>query len=89
MTVNRERWIVNRDLTRHRTAAACLVVCLAASLPAAAQTQEAKPETAAEKPQSKKEKAAPAPRPRRESRGRDPGEERPRLDVPVSFPVDI
>ncbi len=80
---------MNRELTRHRTAAACLVVCLAVSLPAAAQTQEAKPETTGEKTQDRKEKSAPPPRRAPKSQKREAVEERPRLDVPVSFPVDI
>jgi hypothetical protein len=67
----------------------CLVACLGASLPAAAQTQDPKPPAAEEKRQDEKEKPAPPPRRGRETQKRDPGEERPRLDVPVSFPVDI
>ena len=65
------------------------MVCLAGSLPAAAQTQDSKPDTAVEKPQDKKETTTPPPRRNRESGKHDAGEERPRLDVPVSFPVDI
>jgi hypothetical protein len=58
-------------------------------MPAAAQTQSSKPEAAVEKPQSKKEKTTPPPRRSRESGKHDANEERPRLDVPVSFPVNI
>jgi hypothetical protein len=59
---------------------------LAAALPAAAQVEGPKAPVAA-KPAEKAEKATPA------RRGREPprkdGEERPRPDVAVSFPVDI
>ena len=67
------------------------LVWLAASLPAAAQAQGAKPETATDKPATEKSKPTPqAPRRDRTPQKRDAaGEERPRLDVPVSFPVDI
>ncbi len=65
------------------------MVCLAGSLPAAAQTQDPKPETAVEKPENNKGKPVPPPRRSRDSRRHDANEERPRLDVPVSFPVDI
>ncbi len=68
---------------------ACFMAGLVCSLPAAAQTQDSKPEAAVEKPQDKKKKAAPPPQRSRESRKRNAGEERPRADVPVSFPVDI
>ncbi|MDH3437049.1 MAG: hypothetical protein OEN48_08690 [Betaproteobacteria bacterium] len=72
-----------------RVLALGLAACLGAPLPVAAQTQDSKPATASEKPRDQKEKPAPPPARRRESQKRDPGEERPRLDVPVSFPVDI
>jgi len=70
-------------------AIACFVVCLAGPLPAAAQTPGSKLETTDEKTQDKKEKPAPPPRRGQESKKREAVEERPRLDVPVSFPVDI
>ena len=80
---------MNREWTWQGTAVACFVVCFAAPLAAAAQSQETKPQTAVEKPQPKKEKPAPPPRRAREPQERDSEGERPRLDVPVSFPVDI
>lgn len=80
---------MNRELTWRGTAIACFVVCLAGPLPAAAQTQGSKPETTGEKTQDRKEKSAPPPRRAPKSQKREAVEERPRLDVPVSFPVDI
>jgi hypothetical protein len=62
--------------------------CCAAPLPAAAQTQDPKPPPAAEKPGDKAEKQAPSRRAREPQRN-DSGDERPRPDVAVSFPVDI
>lgn len=58
-------------------------------MPAAAQSEASKPEAAVEKPQNQKEKTTPPPRRSGESGKHDAGEERPRLDVPVSFPVNI
>ena len=69
---------------------ACIMAGAGASFPAGAQGQDPKPPAAVEKPQAAKEKPAPSPRSERQSRKRDvPGDERPRADVPVSFPVDI
>jgi hypothetical protein len=68
---------------------ASLAVCLGNPIPAGAQTQDAKPATASEKPPDKKKKPAPPPDRGREPQKRDSSGERPRLDVPVSFPVDI
>jgi hypothetical protein len=69
---------------------ACLLASAGASFLARAQTEGPKPAPAVEKPQDSKEKPAPPPRSDRASRKRDAsGEERPRADVPVSFPVDI
>ena len=72
-------------------AIAGFLVWLAAALPVAVQAQETKPDAATEKPATEKNKPAPqAPRRDRTPQKRDAaGEERPRLDVPVSFPVDI
>jgi hypothetical protein len=71
-----------------------LAICAAASLaapgPAAPQTELPKPPPAAEKkPPVKQEKPPTPPAPRREAPRTGAGEERPRSDVPVSFPVDI
>ena len=64
--------------------------CLAAPIPAAPQPEDQKPPPAAEKkPPVKQEKPESPPTPRREAPRTGPGEERPRSDVPVSFPVDI
>jgi len=68
---------------------ACLAACLAAPFPASAQTQDPKPATASEKPRDQKEKPAPPASRRREPQKQGAPEERPRLDIPVSFPVDI
>jgi hypothetical protein len=65
-------------------------VCLAAPILVWAQTADQKPPPAAEKkPRVKQEKLESPPTPRREAPRTGPGEERPRSDVPVSFPVDI
>ena len=80
---------MNLELTWRKAAAACFTVCLAGSLPAVAQSQASKPEASVEKPQNQKEKTTSRPRRSRESSKHDAGEERPRLDVPVSFPVNI
>jgi hypothetical protein len=62
----------------------------AAPSPATPQTEPPKPPPAAEKkPPVKQEKPATPPAPRREAPRTGAGEERPRSDVPVSFPVDI
>lgn len=66
------------------------VACLAAPLPATPQSEDQKPPPAAEKkPRVKQEKPDSPPAPRREAPRSRPGEERPKSDVPVSFPVDI
>lgn len=72
-------------------AIACFLAGLAGSFSVVAKTQEPKPGTAAEKPEAGKSKTAPQPPRRdRDAPTRDSaGEERPRPDVPVSFPVDI
>jgi hypothetical protein len=63
---------------------------LAAPSPAAPQTEPPKPPPAAEtKPPVKQGKPETPPAPRREAPKTGAGEERPRSDVPVSFPVDI
>lgn len=65
-----------------------LAVFLLAALNAAAQTQDAAPSsTTAEKAAERKDKPVP-PRRTRDTQKPDAGE-RPRLDVPVSFPADI
>jgi len=70
--------------------ALCTAACLAAPIPAAPQSEDQKPPPAAEKkPRVKQEKPESPPTPRREAPRAGPGEERPRSDVPVSFPVDI
>jgi len=70
--------------------AICAAACLAVPVPAAAQAGDQKPPAAAEKkPEVKPQKPEAQPAPRREPPKRAPGEERPRSDVPVSFPVDI
>ena len=64
--------------------------CLAAPSPATPQTEPAKPpRTADKKPQAEPEKPVSREPPKRETPKTVPGEERPRSDVPVSFPVDI
>jgi hypothetical protein len=66
------------------------VACLAAPFPAASQSEDQKPPPATEKkPRVKQEKPESPPTPRREAPRTGPGEERPKSDVPVSFPVDI
>jgi hypothetical protein len=63
---------------------------LAAPSPATPQTEPPKPPPAAEKkPPVKQEKPETPPATRREAPKSRLGEERPRSDVPVSFPVDI
>lgn len=67
-----------------------IAVCVAAPSPATPQTEPPKPPPAAQKkPPVKQEKPETPPAPRREAPRTGPGEERPRSDVPVSFPVDI
>jgi len=64
--------------------------CLAAPNPAVPQAEPPKPPPAAEKkPPVVQEKPVATPAKRREVPRAGPGEERPRSDVPVSFPVDI
>lgn len=64
--------------------------CLAAPIPAAPQSEDPKPPPAAEKkPRVKQEKPESPPTPRWETPRTSPGVERPKSDVPVSFPVDI
>jgi len=77
--------------TRRRSVLALwTAVCLAAPILVWAQTADQKPPPAAEKkPRVKQEKPESPPTPRREAPRTGPGEERPRSDVPVSFPVDI
>lgn len=68
----------------------CAAACLAAPDPGWAQTADQKrPPAAEKKPRVKQEKPESPPTPRREAPRTGPGEERPRSDVPVSFPVDI
>ena len=63
---------------------------LATPSPATPQTEAPKPPPAAEKKSPvKQEKPEPPPARRRATPKPGPGEERPRSDVPVSFPVDI
>jgi hypothetical protein len=70
--------------------ALCTAACLAAPIPGGAQTADQKPTPDAEKKsRPKAEKPDTPPIPRREAPRTGPGEERPRSDVPVSFPVDI
>jgi len=71
--------------------ALCAAACLAAPLPAAPQDKDLKPPPsgAAKKPPAKPEKPDSPPPPRRETPSAAPSGERPRADVPVSFPVDI
>ena len=81
--------MVNRESIWRQAVIVGAFVSLVGSFPAVAQTQETKPP--AEKPAADKSKPAPQP-PRRERgapRRDSAGEERPRPDVPVSFPVDI
>jgi hypothetical protein len=62
----------------------------AAPSPATPQTEPPKPPPAVEKkPPVKQGKPETPPAPRREAPKSRLGEERPRSDVPVSFPVDI
>ncbi len=70
--------------------AICVAAWLLAPVPAAPQGGDQKPPRAAEKkPEVKPQKPETPPAPRRDASKRGPGEERPRSDVPVSFPVDI
>ena len=79
---------MNRDLKTGCALIACLLAWAGAP-PASAQSEDAKPAAATEKREDRKEKRAPPPRSERQKEKRDAGEERPRVDVPVSFPVDI
>ena len=75
---------------RRRVLAICAVACMAMPVPAVPQTGDQKPPPVAEKnPEVKPQKPETKPAPRRDASKRGPGEERPRSDVPVSFPVDI
>jgi hypothetical protein len=65
-----------------------VVACLAAPIPAAAQTKDQKPPPAVAGPRDDAQPPNPPP-PGRRPQKKTPGEERPRTDVPVSFPVDI
>jgi hypothetical protein len=68
----------------------CAAAWLAFPVPGASQPGGEKPPRAAEKKsRAEPEKPAPPPAPKRKAPGTDPGGERPRSDVPVSFPVDI
>jgi len=58
------------------------------ALPAAAQTPEPQPPPASDKPRDDRKKED-APPPVEEPKKKERQEERPRLDAPVSFPVDI
>jgi hypothetical protein len=71
--------------------AICAAACLYAPVPAASQSsdQQKPPPAAEKKPEVKPQKSETQPAPRRDASKRGPGEERPRSDVPVSFPVDI
>jgi len=67
-----------------------LALCLATPFAQAARAQDSPPApAAADKAEAKNERPAPPPRREREKPKRHAGEERPRLDVPVSFPADI
>jgi len=78
------------ELTARWLLIAGVAACLGLAHPAAAQGPDPKPAAAAEKTEPGKEQPAPPPRRDRASQKRNAaGEERPRLDVPVSFPVDI
>lgn len=75
---------------RSRVLALFTAACLAVPLPAAPQSEDQKPPPAAEKkPPASQDKAEPPPAPRRDAPRTGPGNERPRSDVPVSFPADI
>lgn len=66
----------------------CAAACLAGPVTAASEAGEQKPPPAAEKkPRAEPVKPESPPAPRRKPPST--GEERPRSDVPVSFPVDI
>jgi hypothetical protein len=77
-----------RKRTFVRRMAACIAfgACLGVAATAGAQTVERKPPPPAKDQARKDEKAAP-PRPSTPEKPR--GEDRIRLDAPVSFPVDI
>jgi hypothetical protein len=62
---------------------------LGAALPTAAQAPEPKAPPAPEKPQDAPRKQEPQPPPDEAPKKKERQEERPRLDAPVSFPVDI
>ena len=81
---------MNTEVTTKWMLIACLVAAVSVSSAAAAQDRDSTPAAAAEKPRDGKEKAPPQPGSARQSQKRDASrEERPRVDVPVSFPVDI
>ena len=67
-----------------------IAACLVAPNVATPQTEPVKPPPATEKkPRAGPEKPDSPQPPRREAPRTGPAEERPRSDVPVSFPVDI
>ena len=77
-------------LRRSSVLAICATACLAVPVPAAPQTEDPKPPPETEKkPPVKQQKPEAPPTPRRAAPRTGPAEERPRSDVPVSFPVDI
>jgi len=77
-------------LHRRSLLAICATACLGVPVPAAPQTEDPKPPPVTEKkPPVKQQKPEAPPAPRREAPRTGPAEERPRSDVPVSFPVDI
>ncbi|MCG6875925.1 MAG: hypothetical protein LJE97_12620 [Betaproteobacteria bacterium] len=78
-------------LGRHATTCIVLAACLAASAPVTVtgQTVERKPAPAA-KDRATKDEKTPQPRTARpDARDKQRGDERIRIDAPVSFPVDI
>ena len=75
---------------RKSVLALAIVACLAVPIPAAPQSEDQKPPPAADKkPPVRQDKPEAPPAPRREAPRTGVGEERPRSDVPVSFPADI
>ena len=77
--------------TRRRSVLALwTAACLVAPFPAAPQSEDQKPPPAADKkPPVRQDKPEAPSAPRREAPRTGVGEERPRSDVPVSFPADI
>jgi hypothetical protein len=75
---------------RNSVLALVTVACVAVPNPAAPQSEDQKPPPAAEKkPPVRQDKPGSPPVPRREAPRPGIGEERPRSEVPVSFPADI